>query len=101
MRKTLDSMVKVFDVTFDPGAGLRYIHKVYQGRDVYFFANLSKNPISTQAKISGRLTPEMWNPHTGEICSTKPEYTQEDNINITKVKLKLEPLQSVFVIAKQ
>ncbi len=101
MRQTLDRMLDVYDVEFENGKELRYIHKVKDGKDIYFFANLSKAPISTTVKLRGKISPELWNPHTGEI--SKPEYSHEKNKSsgVTKVKIDLPPTQSLFIIAKQ
>lgn len=73
LREALDSMVDVYDVKFEVGKELRYIHKVKDGKEIYLFANLSNKPISTQVELRGALSPESWNPHTGDIL--KPPYS--------------------------
>ena len=75
LQDTLDRMLDVYDVEFEAGKALRYIHKIHDGRHIYFLANLGKTPISTQVELRGTLQPELWNPHTGEI--SKPKYLHE------------------------
>ncbi|MCP5520486.1 MAG: hypothetical protein H7A46_02915 [Verrucomicrobiales bacterium] len=44
MRAVLDGMVGVGDVEFEPEKPLRYIHKIVDGRHIYFLANLGRSP---------------------------------------------------------
>jgi len=101
LRETLDSMIDVYDVKFEVGKELRYIHKVKDGKDIYFLANLGRTPISTWVEFRGTLSPESWNPHTGDI--SKPEYSHEKRglTGVTKVKIELPPIRSLFIIARQ
>jgi hypothetical protein len=100
MRQTLDKMLDVYDVEFEVGKELRYIHKVKDGKDIYFFANLGKMPISTWAELRGTLSAESWNPHTGNI--SRPQYSHEKKglSPVTKVKIELPPATSIFIIAR-
>ena len=45
---------------------LTYIHKVKNGRDIYFFANSSEKPVDTKVVLRGKKDLRIWNPHTGE-----------------------------------
>jgi len=45
---------------------LTYIHKVKDGRDIYFFANSTDNPMDADVVLRGRKSLSVWNPHTGE-----------------------------------
>ncbi len=80
-----------FCVTCEVGQTLRYIHKVHKGRHVYFFANLDKTSVSTQVTLSGTLSPEVWNPHTGDMST--PEFSHEirGQTEITRISLTLRP----------
>jgi len=100
LRDTLDGMLGVYDVEFEVGKELRYIHKVQDGMHRYFFANLGKTPISTWVELRGSLSPSLWNPHTGEI--SRPEYSREKRgaIDVTKVKIELLPIRSVFIVSQ-
>ena len=64
-------MVDVYDVAFEPGQTLRYIHKVWDGRDIYFFANLEESRIAGWVTLRGRRQLELWDPHTGGISEAK------------------------------
>jgi len=47
--------------------------------------------------ISGRMEPEMWDPHTGNIMKVPTK-----NIgNITQVQLNLQSYHSCFLVCKQ
>jgi hypothetical protein len=45
---------------------LTYIHKVKDGRDLYFFANSTEKPIDTKVVVRGNKELWIWNPHAGE-----------------------------------
>ena len=97
LRDALDRMLDVYDVEFEAGKALRYIHKIKDGRHIYFLANLDKTPITTQVYLRGTLRPELWNPHTGEI--SQPKYLHEKNnaVDVTTVKMTLLPTTSMFI----
>lgn len=100
LRDTLDSMLDVYDVEFEVGKELRYIHKIKDGMHRYFLANLGETPVSTWVELRGTLHPELWNPHTGNIST--PEYTHEkrEATEITRVKIELSPIGSLFIVAQ-
>ena len=100
LRDALDQMVAVCDVRFEVGKELRYIHKVKDGKQIYFLANLGKTPICSRVALRGRLSPESWNPHTGDI--SKPEYAHEKSgmTDVTKVEVELPPTGSLFIMAQ-
>ena len=47
-------------------SALTYIHKVKDGKDIYFFANSSPKDIDTKVVLRGNKTLEIRNSHTGE-----------------------------------
>jgi hypothetical protein len=100
LRQILDRMNDVYDVTFEPGQELRYIHKVVEGRDVYLFANLTDRAINTTVALKGHFVPELWDPHTGAISNA--QYTNEKvgSVQVTKVNVALEPITSTFVVGR-
>ena len=100
LRDTLDSMLGVYDVEFEAGKELRYIHKIKDGMHRYFLANLGKTQISTWVELRGSLRPVLWNPHTGDI--SRPEYSREKRgaTDVTRVKIELSPIKSIFIIAQ-
>jgi hypothetical protein len=100
LRDALDSMLGVYDVEFEVGKELRYIHKIQDAVHRYFLANLGKTPISTWVELRGALRPELWNPHTGDIST--PEYSREKRgaTDVTRVKIELSPIRSIFIVAQ-
>ncbi len=99
MLAALNNAVTVYDVEFEPQTGgLRYIHKVLRDSlNIYFFGNNSAATVNAFARLRGSFTPQQWDPHTGAIST--PEYTQvtEGGAVITRVRLNLAALHSVFL----
>ena len=56
--------------------------------------------MDTNARIRGKIVPELWNPHTGEISTPAYSYETVDSVDVTCVNITLEPIKSVFVVAK-
>ncbi|KAA1259919.1 F5/8 type C domain protein [Rubripirellula obstinata] len=100
LRENLDKMVDAYDVEFEVGKELRYIHKVYDGKEIYFFANLNKRPVHSWVQLRGTLEPQRWNPHTGEIDSAEFSHGKNGTEPITKVKIILKPNESIFLIGR-
>ncbi|NND06408.1 MAG: hypothetical protein HKN87_08505 [Saprospiraceae bacterium] len=93
-----------FDVGFDSPPVLEtdfgkfsYIHKVRDGRDIYYFANSSDETIKTQVLLRGRRELQRWDPHHGIIDDVeKWSMVELDGQRYTKGSLTLEPVSSVF-----
>ena len=78
-----------------------YIHKIKEGKDIFFFANSSDEPIETNVLLRGKLKLENWDPHTGLFSVFKGvEYVTESGSVFTKCRLKLPPVKSVFWMSK-
>lgn len=101
LHDALDRMLEVYDVEFEAGKALHYIHKIHDGRHIYFFANLGKTPITTQVCLRGTLHVEFWNPHTGEISQPKYLHEKKGAIAVTKVEMSLLPTTSMFIAAQE
>lgn len=73
-----------------------YIHRTQKDGDIYFVSNQSEQTITInpEFRIAGKI-PELWNPLTGTIRTLK-SYTLNDNT--ISVPLKLESLESAFII---
>jgi hypothetical protein len=99
LQEALDRMLEVYDVEFESGKVLRYIHKIHKGEHIYFFANLDEATVSTQVELRGRLLPELWNPHTGEVSIPDFSHEKRGEVDVTRLKLELSPLNSIFVVA--
>jgi len=82
----------------DYDGALTYIHKVKDGRDIYFFANSSPKAINTKVVLRGHKTLRIWNPHTG--AQEPAEFTQGEANGqpVTTVRLVLPSVASLFFI---
>jgi hypothetical protein len=100
LRSGLDSVPGGYDVSFPEGVALRYIHKVWKGEHVYFFANLNPQVSGSEVTLRGRHQLEAWDPHTGEIRAIECRYETGARGERTKVGLSLGYLKSVFLISK-
>jgi len=98
LRKTLDTALDVYDVEFENNKVLRYIHKIKGRRHIYMFANIAAKTIDTHVRLRGRMQPEIWNPHTGEISQTECTHEIEAGLDVTVVRIILAPCKSVFIV---
>ena len=97
------------DVSFDPVPVMAtdygkfsYIHKVKDGKDIYYFANSTDEMIDTEVWLRGNLALEDWNPHTGEIQRlANMEISVKDGQTYTKCQLELDPVSSTFWVAER
>jgi hypothetical protein len=79
---------------------LTYIHKVKNGRDIYFFANSSPNAIDTKVVLRGRKSLRIWNPHTGEQQAAEFAPGEVNGQAITTLRLVLPSVKSLFLIGE-
>jgi len=100
LRQALGKALKLYDVEIDGNQKLRYIHRIKGSTHVYFFANVGDTTTDAVVRLRGKIKPEVWDPHTARI--SVPEYSQtlEDDQPITKVRLTLNPVHSVFIIGE-
>jgi len=77
---------------------LTYIHKVKDGKDIYFFANSQDVPVDTKVVLRGKKSLAVWNPHTGERQQAEATVGEAASQPITTVRLQLAPLTSVFYV---
>ena len=97
------------DVKFSPNPALAsdfgkfsYIHKVKDGRDIFYFANSSDESIDTDVFLRGNFHLERWNPHSGTITSSfHTERIEKHGVTYTKFNLKLSPVRSVFFVSSK
>ncbi len=72
-----------------------YLHKKVGEQDVYFLANSGEACIDTAMTIRGVVEKaEIWNPHTGERVCPQIEHLE----NSTRIMLRVQPVESVFVV---
>jgi len=86
------------DVTTS-GGNLSYIHKVKEGRELYFFANSSDQEVDIWVRFRGKLDLELWNPHDGKIGPGEYTHISGKSGVVTRVRVKLAPAHSVFLVA--
>ena len=84
--------------TYD--GALTYIHKVKDGRDIYFFANSSPKDVDTKVVLRGQKKLSIWNPHTG--VQEPAEVTAGDvkGEPTTTIHLKLASVSSTFFVGE-
>lgn len=101
-----NSLEKVFetlslspDCSVSNGAPVLFIHRRTSEGDFYFLSNQSEQTISFDATFrTSSKTPELWNPLTQDMRFL-PEYTEKGGL--TTVPLKLEPLESSFIVFRK
>ncbi len=77
-----------------------YIHKVKDGRDIYFIANSTNEPIETSIVLRGKNKLALWDPHTGEREDLNASVSETAGQSVTTVPLSLGALKSVFYIGQ-
>lgn len=75
---------------------LLFIHRSMKEGDIYFISNQAEHTITVtpEFRVTGK-TPELWDAITGSVRDL-PAYTQKGGS--ISVPLKLEPLQSMFIV---
>jgi hypothetical protein len=80
------------------GGNLSYIHKYKDDKHVFFIANSSDNSVETKIVLKSAKTPELWNPHTGEIKVPEYEIIKDGNAEGVSISIALEATQSLFIV---
>lgn len=79
-----------------------YIHKIKDGKHIYYFTNSSDEAIKTEVVIRGKVNLESWNPHSGNKSKLEPiSYFKADGQVFTKCLLKLDPVSSRFWVGDE
>lgn len=97
LRAALDQTDIVFDVDYPVNENLRYLHKVINGKEMFYFANTGGSTIATSVTLKGIYKLEAWDPHTGSISNQ----IVSGNEKLTNIQLNLSPYHSVFLINNQ
>ena len=87
------------DMNYD--GALTYIHKVKDGRDIYFFANSSTNAIDAKVVLRGDKNLAIWNPHTGEMENAETAKSDAGGQPVTTARLILPPVRSTFFVQEE
>jgi hypothetical protein len=104
LKSVLDEALPDGDVVIEQditvkGGNLSYIHKVIEGRELYFFANSSGQDVDIWVRLRGKFAPELWNPHDGKIGPGEYTHVPGKGVVVTRVRVKLPPVHSVFLVA--
>ncbi|WP_372772745.1 glycosyl hydrolase [Mangrovibacterium sp.] len=104
LAEVLEKYTPSSDVKFEDNPVLKsdfgkfnYIHKMKDGKHIYFFTNSSDEVVQTEVVVRGKLNLESWNPHNGKV--TKLEASSnfvEDGQPSVTYQLTLNPVSSVF-----
>jgi hypothetical protein len=105
LQAILDEALPVANVAFETapevssgGGMLSYLHKVKDGRQLYYFANSSDDRVDTWVRLRGKHTLQLWDPHTGSMTPIECSHQRLKGQDVTRVRLLLEPVRSVFLI---
>ena len=99
MQAALNALNIIPDFNINGKEPVLYIHRNTPQEEIYFVSNQSEESISFSPsfRITGRQ-PEFWDPVTGTMRML-PEFSQ--NSSTTTIPLKLEPLQSAFIVFRK
>lgn len=100
LRQALDRALKSYDVEIESQQPVRYIHRVKGKTEVYFFANVGDKIAEASIRLQGKIKPEAWDPHTGRFSLPEYAHLVEDGQQVTRIKLNLSPVHSIFVVGK-
>jgi hypothetical protein len=108
LQAILNEAVEAPDVRFEGapeassgGGMLSYLHKIKDGRHIFYFANSSNDPVDTWVRLRGKLSLSEWNPHTGEISRVECGPVAENGREFTRARLKLAAVKSVFLVSPE
>ena len=98
LRETLKQTTGVFDVDYPVSEDIRYIHKVINDQEVFYFANIGNGSVNIPVMLRGKMKLQSWDPHTGIIqdLTTENKFNNKTLINTTNGILILKPYQSIF-----
>ncbi len=97
----MEDALDCYDVNIEKvstlGGHLTYIHKVIEGRNVYFFANSSEKATKTTVTLRGEFDGlELWNPNTGK----KEDLSVTVKDGTTTFELSMDKVTSLFIVEK-
>jgi hypothetical protein len=94
----------IFENNSQPNSGdgaFSYIHKIKNGKSIYYFANSTNDSVHTNVGLRGRIKADLWDPNTGEKSLLKDiAFKKINGITYTRIKLTLDPVKSVFVVER-
>lgn len=96
LANVLDPLSSSFSLRFKGEERLQNMHKIWEGRDLWYFANPSERSKNAEIEIEGERRLEIWDPHTGKTGKAI-EVNHKDGK--TSFRLSLDKSKSVFVVA--
>ena len=84
----------------DYDGALTYIHKVKDGRDIYFFANSQDSAVDATVLLRGKKNLALWDPHTGERQPAGASTSEASGEAVTTVHLSLPPVHAAFFVSE-
>lgn len=80
-----------------------YIHRVRDGKDIYYLGNSSDDQIDTQVTLRGRLSRiELWDPHTGRVTPVRDiQFHRGAAGPLTSFRVVVPPVSSVAIVGFQ
>jgi hypothetical protein len=102
LRESLTEICSDFDVNYPVNEDIRYIHKVIEGQDVFYFANTGSESANLPVSLRGNLKLQRWDPHTGNITNIKinNNFDSKTLKKSTIANLSLKPFQSCFWVGE-
>ena len=103
LRQSLTEVCQDFDVNYPVDEDMRYIHKIINGQEVFYFANIGNESVDIPVSLRGNMKLQSWDPLTGNIrgLGTENIFNNKTLINSTNSTLKLKAYQSVFWIGER
>jgi hypothetical protein len=102
LRQSLSDVSRDFDVNYPVNEDVRYIHKVINGQEMFYFANIGGKNVNIPVTLRGNMKLQAWDPHTGKIIDLKTEsISGEKTGSTTRGSLILSAYRSVFWIGKR
>ena len=77
---------------------LSYLHKVNEGRDIYYVANSTDERVDTVVTLRGKHALRRWNPLDGSISDAETTACVESGLPCTRVRVCLDPVRAAFFV---
>ena len=90
-----DKLPSTNSVRFTGKERLRNIHKVFDGKDIWYFANLDSKARTVEVELNGTYKPEAWDPHTGKTGKVVNVIHKNGK---TIFNLELDKNKSIFIV---
>jgi hypothetical protein len=101
LRKILVETSIMFDVDYSVNPNIRYIHKVADNHDLFYFANIGDTPVNTSVSIRGTFTLKSYDPHSSRIEPVETKIIQNNQgMKSVSAQLILQPFHSCFWVSE-